>query len=149
MILKIGILIIFVFSSIEDIRKKEILLWEILTCALLSVAAVFMSFYKGGFDILEVLLSLLPGAAMLFLSFVTREGIGYGDGLIILAAGPALGLYDLLITLMIAVCLSGLFSGTLLVLKKAKRKTKIAFAPFIAIGCFVAMAFGHGFGGLQ
>jgi prepilin signal peptidase PulO-like enzyme (type II secretory pathway) len=147
MIFKIGILIIFVISSIEDIRKKEILLWEILTCALISVAAVFMAFYRGRFDILDVLLSLLPGAAMLFLSYVTREGIGYGDGLIILAAGPALGIYDLLASLVTAAVLSGLFSGILLAIKRANRKTQIAFAPFVAIGCFASMALG--FGGWQ
>lgn len=144
MIFKIGILIIFVISSIEDIRKKEILLWEILTCALISVAAVFMAFYRGRFDILDVLLSLLPGAAMLFLSYVTREGIGYGDGLIILAAGPALGIYDLLASLVTAAALSGLFSGILLAIKRANRKTQIAFAPFVAIGCFASMTLGLG-----
>ena len=147
MIFKIGILIIFVISSIEDIRKKEILLWEILACAILSVAAVLMSFYKGSPDIIDILLSLLPGALLLLLSFISREGIGYGDGLIILAAGPALGFYDLLTTLMTAIILSGLFSGILLIFKKAKRNTRIAFAPFLAVGCAVATALGYGIGG--
>ena len=147
MIFKIGILIIFVISSIEDIRKKEILLWEILACAILSVAAVFMSFYKASPDIIDILLSLLPGALLLLLSFISREGIGYGDGLIILAAGPALGFYDLLTALMTAIILSGLFSGILLIFKKAKRKTRIAFAPFLAVGCAVATALGYGIGG--
>ena len=147
MIYKIGILMIFVISSIEDIRKKEIFLWEVLVCALLSVASELMAFLNGSFDILDVLLSLLPGAAMLILAFITREGIGFGDGLIILAAGPALGLYGLLTTFVTAVFLSGLFSAIMLVLKKANRKTKIAFAPFLAVGCAMATAVGYGFGG--
>ena len=106
-----------------------------------------MSFYSGGLDITDILLSLLPGGLLLFLSFITREGIGYGDGLIILAAGPALGFCDLLTTLMTAIILSGLFSGLLLILKKVKRKTRIAFAPFLAMGCAVATALGYGIGG--
>ena len=147
MIFKLGILAVLVVSSIEDIRKKEILLWEICTCAVLSVAAVFMAFYKGSLDIMDVLLSILPGAILLFLSFISREGIGYGDGLIVLAAGPSLGFYDLLTMLMTAIILSGLFSGLLLIFKRAKRKTRIAFAPFLAVGCAVAIALGYGIGG--
>ena len=147
MIFKLGILAVLVVSSIEDIRKKEILLWEICTCAVLSVAAVFMAFYKGSLDIMDVLLSILPGAILLFLSFISREGIGYGDGLIVLAAGPSLGFYDLLTMLMTAIILSGLFSGLLLIFKRAKRKTRIAFAPFLAAGCAVAIALGYGIGG--
>jgi len=147
MIFKLGILAVLVVSSIEDIRKKEILLWEIRTCAVLSVAAVFMAFYKGSLDIMDVLLSILPGALLLFLSFISREGIGYGDGLIVLAAGPSLGFYDLLTMLMTAIILSGLFSGLLLIFKRAKRKTRIAFAPFLAAGCAVAIALGYGIGG--
>ena len=147
MILKIGILIVLIISSIEDIRKKEILLWEILTCAFLSVAAAGLSFYEGSFDTLGTLLSLLPGAVMLFLSLITRGGIGLGDGLIILAAGPALGFYDLFMALMTAIVLSGFFSGILLILKRAKRKTKIAFAPFLAVGCAMATVLSYGSGG--
>ena len=147
MIFKIGILILLIISSIEDIRKKEILLWEILTCAFLSVASVSLAFYEGSFDALDALLSLLPGALMLFLSLITREGIGLGDGLIILAAGPALGFNDIFMALMIAIVLSGFFSGALLILKKAKRKTKIAFVPFLAVGCAVGAVISYGLGG--
>jgi prepilin signal peptidase PulO-like enzyme (type II secretory pathway) len=147
MIFKIGILIILFISSIEDIRKKEILLWEILTCAVLSAAAVGLAFYENNFDIPDILRSLLPGAVMLLLSLITREGIGYGDGLIILAAGPALGFNDLFMALMTAIVLSGFFSGILLVLKKAKRKTRIAFAPFLAVGCAAVTAMSYGIGG--
>lgn len=147
MIFKIGILVIFAITSIEDIRKKEIHLWEILTCGVLSVAAEAMAFYQGTFDLTDLLLSLLPGALMLFLSFITREGIGYGDGLLILAAGPALSAGNLTMALAIAIVISGLFSGILLVLKKAGRKSKIAFAPFMFMGCLAATVCGYGLGG--
>ena len=147
MIFKIGILIILILSSIEDIRKKEILLWEIATCGFMSVAAMGFAIYEGSFDILYILLSLLPGALMLLLSLITREGIGYGDGLIILAAGPAIGFDDLIMALMTAIVLSGLFSGILLIVKKAKRKTRIAFMPFLAAGCAAVAAMSYGIGG--
>ena len=146
MFFKISILIILVISSIEDIRKKEISLWEILLLSGLSFSAVVASIFDGSFDLWSVLLSLLPGAAMIFLAFITREGIGYGDGLMALAIGPALGAGSSIMTIVTAVCVSGLFSGILLVLKRAERKTKIAFAPFITIGTFVAAISGSGMG---
>ena len=146
MFFKISILIILVISSIEDIRKKEICLWEILLLGGLSFSAVVASIFDGSFDLWNVFLSLLPGAAMIFLAFITREGIGYGDGLMALAIGPALGGGSSIMTIVTAVCVSGLFSGILLVLKRAERKTKIAFAPFITIGTFVAAFSGPGMG---
>ncbi len=138
MFFKISILIILAISSIEDIRRKEIFLWQILILGGLSLAAVVTSIYDGSFDLWNLLLSLLPGAIMIFLSFITREGVGYGDGLMALAIGPSLGAAASVMAILIAIGISGLFSGILLVLKRAERKTKIAFAPFITIGTFVA-----------
>ena len=138
---------ILAIASIGDIRKNEIFLWEILACALLSVAAGVMALYGGDLQLGEAMLSLMPGAAMILLSIITREGIGYGDGLIVLAAGPGLGLNDLVLALMTAMVLNGFFCGILLVLKRAKRKTRVAFVPFLAIGTLLATTVSYGFGG--
>ena len=134
MIFEIGILVMLVISSIEDIRRKEILLWEIIACAGLSLIRVAVGVYNGSFDGYGLLLSLLPGAMMLFLTIVTRQGIGLGDGLLILAYGPGLGAYKLWIGVMIAFFVCSFFSGALLVLKRAGKKTTIPFVPFLALG---------------
>ena len=47
-----------------------------------------------------------------------------------------------MVNLMVGVVLSGLFSGILLILKKAGRKSKVAFIPFLAIGTLAATAAG-------
>ncbi len=145
MFFEIGILMIFIVSSIEDIRKKEVLLWEIVACAGVSLAEGMMDLHSGSLSLWEPALSLIPGLVMLILSVVTRQGIGPGDGLLVLAAGPALGLSGTITSLAAAFCISGLFSGILLLTKKAGKKTKIPFVPFMAVGT-LAMMLLEGFG---
>ncbi len=134
MIFEVGILIVLIISSIEDIRKKEILLWEIGACGIISVIRVIMDIVSGEFDIWMVALSLFAGAVFMVLSLLTRQGVGFGDGFIILAMGPALGAKGILIAVMMALFTSSLFSGALLILRRAGKKTKIPFVPFLALG---------------
>ncbi|WP_158589569.1 prepilin peptidase [Butyrivibrio sp. CB08] len=139
MFFEIGILLILIISSIEDIRKKEILLWEIGTCGIVSVVRVLLDCTSGMFDPGMLALSVLPGAVLLVLALVTRQGIGFGDGLIILSMGPALGAWGIMAAVVTALFASSLFSGTLLILRRAGKKTKIAFMPFLALGSIVTM----------
>ena len=146
MFFEAGILIMLLITSIEDIRKKEILLWEIIAIAALSVTEGVTRYCKGSFDAADFALSLIPGAILLILAFLTRQEVGCGDGLMVLAAGPGLGFFVTLTGLSAAVFISGIFSGIFLVMKKAKRKTKIPFAPFLTIGMMAATIGYRGIG---
>jgi leader peptidase (prepilin peptidase)/N-methyltransferase len=146
MIFEISILVILIISSIEDIRKKEVLLWEIIACAMLSLSSAVYGFVSKNPDMAGILLSLIPGGLMLFLAFATRQSIGYGDGLIVLAAGPSLGLYKLLFVMAIAFFASSIFSGLLVAFKRAGKKTRIPFVPFLALGTGLMLFLPAGWG---
>ncbi len=137
MIFKIGILMIMIVSSIEDIRKKEVPIWEIIACGIISGLSIAFGVYKNSLDMFELSFSLIPGCLMIMASFVSRQQLGYGDGLLVLFSGPALGFYDMGLSMVIAFFVSSIISGGLILFKKAGRKTAIPFVPFIAAGLVV------------
>lgn len=79
----------------------------------------------------------------LFLWWVTRgRGMGYGDVKLSGALGLLLG-YPLSIVALYIAFLTGALVGVILILRrKARMKTKIAFGPFLIFGATVAMGWG-------
>ena len=134
MVIEICLLVLMLICSVVDIRTKEIPLWEIAICAVLSTAKVVLDLRGGEADIAGIIFSLLPGAFLLVLSFITKEGIGYGDGLMVLLMGPALGAEGLILGMLIAFFASSFFSAILLIIKKVKKNYRIPFIPFMTIG---------------
>lgn len=128
-----------VISSIGDIRSKEVFLWEILGCLGMSFAAVILSICGNSFDASDILMSLMPGAFLLLIAYVSRSSMGYGDGLLLLAAGPALGSNVTVMGMIAAVFACGLISGLLLVFKRVGRKARIPFVPFMTFGMGVML----------
>lgn len=71
------------------------------------------------------------GCAMLILSVLTKEALGKGDGWVFLVLGVLLTFQECMKILFIALFAAAAFSAVALILKKASRKTPIAFLPFI------------------
>ena len=134
MIMKILLFIVLLAASAEDIRKKEISAPVLALCIVLSGAAIAQGLL-GGESILHLaVLPLLPGAVLTLLSLLTRQGIGLGDGLLLLFMGPCMGFSGTVLGLMTALFAGSIFSGILLAIRKATRKTRIPFVPFVALG---------------
>ena len=74
------------------------------------------------------------GLALLFLAFVTREEIGYGDGWLVVVMGMSLGLRFSFLAFLLALGISALVSGSLLISRKVKRNYRLPFAPFLLVG---------------
>ena len=79
-------------------------------------------------------MGILLGAAFLLVSKVTKEGLGYGDSILILLLGAFVGLWQVLLVLVIAFASAAIFSSVVLVLKKMSRKKQIPFVPFLLLG---------------
>lgn len=128
-----------VYAAIGDIRKQEVTSLTLILCGVISLLDTAIMLAMGTGTASMALLSLFPGCLMLLISKATAQGLGYGDGLMALCAAPCLGLWKTALGLMIAVFLCGVISLFLLVLKKAKGKTRIPFLPFMAAGMGVMM----------
>lgn len=74
------------------------------------------------------------GILFLLISALTKEAVGYGDGLGILGIGIYHGLWDTLEILMVTFGVLFFVSIFVLVYKKMSKKTEIPFYPFLVMG---------------
>ena len=91
--------------------------------------------------------TLLPGAgAMLFfllLFFVTHaRGMGFGDVKLSFLLGLWLGFPQIIIALYLAFLTGAIVGVTLILARKKKLKSKIAFGPFLIVGAVGAKVWG-------
>ena len=96
------------------------------------------------------LLSCLGGALclsipMLIVALIIKGGFGGGDIKLIAASGLFLGLDKTLIAGIIAFFIAGIFAISVLIVKKKGVKSKIRFAPYLAVGCAFSELFGASF----
>lgn len=96
--LYIVLLIYLVIESRRDIRKKEISVKNTagfaIAALLLRVGNLGIRLVTGNITIKSIgflLTALAPGIFLLALGLVTRQAIGYGDGLMLLVCGLCLG----------------------------------------------------------
>lgn len=74
---------------------------------------------------------ILVGLFLLFISFITRQQIGLGDGILFVITGIGLGFFDNIILLMSSLFLTSIVALSLFVAKKIKRKETLPFIPFV------------------
>lgn len=134
---------VFVFlciCAVFDIRKKEIPFASAVSGMAAAGVLTLWRIGNGTASAAEIILSLLPGAFFLLVSRCTKEKVGYGDGLLLLITGLAVGFYQCFFGLCISLLLSAFFAAFLLILRKAEKESRIPFVPFLAAGmgvCFI------------
>lgn len=94
---------------------------------------------NGTFDLI---LGGLIGFAIIGLIVFLTKGMGEGDIEIAVVCGLFLGSKGILLGLFLAIVIGGIAGIIILALKLKKAKEKIAFGPFVAIGCLISMLWG-------
>lgn len=117
----------------EDIREKRVSIYKIILFAGTAIGYLVSS---RQFDWGEITVALLPGFALLLLAFLTREGIGYGDGAAVAALGLWTGGYFAMMATAVGITLAG-FYGVFCLIKK--KKEFIPFMPFLLVGMEVVL----------
>ena len=125
---------IMVIAAIRDIREKQIPLIIPIVQMVFSLIYFLYLWTRGMDNPKGLLLSMLPGLALLGVGYITRQGIGFGDGLMILSLGPLFGMANIMLITLLSFTLSAIVGGTLLILKKAGGKSAMAFMPFLTVG---------------
>lgn len=99
----------------------------------------------------NALLGIAAGALPLIildaltLLFLKKDGFGYGDVKLMAVAGIFLGWQLIFVAYVFAFLSGGIFATYLIISKKAKRGTYMAFGPFLALGIVLALWFGYNF----
>lgn len=136
--LKIGITISgLLWNSISDLKEKRISLLITGFYAVIGIGYQIINKQMGSW----IIVSLIPGLLVLTFAKVTREKIGYGDGILLLSLGCYLNIEEMVLVCMIAVCLAGIIALILLVFFHKGRDYAIPFVPFLLCGyvmeCFL------------
>ncbi len=114
-----------------DVRKRQI---SLVLTGVLFLAGVGWQIMVEHALWLECLLSLLPGAGFLLLGYVSREQVGYGDGLLLLTVGIWLGLGQTFGIVTLGLVLCSVLCGVLLMRKKMRRQDSVPLVPFLLLG---------------
>lgn len=123
--------------ALGDLIQKQVW-WP--PAVLCLIAAGIGHFCIGDLEPISVLGGVGLGGMLFFLSWVTGEAIGYGDGLVVAACGALLGFWPVFELLFLAVLFSGLWSGILLIGKKVGKKDSFPFVPFLFAAQLCRMA---------
>lgn len=127
---KIIIGLLLFISTIKDIKSKSIsLLLVIISC----VCLILIMPFNNVITIKSAILGTLVGFFIILVSKLTKGQIGIGDGIILLATGLGLGVWDNIALLLFALFLSAICCFILLALRLVNLKMKIPFIPFLFI----------------
>ncbi len=135
----IGVICILFCLSLPDYYKQKIPLWMIGISCVIAIVLRTILFFLGETDInlMGFVAALLPGCVFLLLAFVTREQIGYGDGMILTIIGILYPIWRVMVVTGIALLIISVMSIVLLVLKKGNRYTRLPFVPFLFLGSLI------------
>ena len=130
-IVHICLIIILGVICVFDIKRKKIPVYMLIV---LAAAGIISNFTVGEFDIEKRIIAILPGMILLIVSMITKQQIGYGDGMIILIMGLYIDIDDILSIVLSSFLLSSIAAIILMTVFKKKKNFEMAFSPFLLIG---------------
>lgn len=130
-IVHICLIIILGVICVFDIKRKKIPVYMLI---ILAAAGIISNFTVGEFDIEKRIIAMLPGTILLIVSMITKQQIGYGDGMIILIMGLYIDIDDILSIVLSSFLLSSIAAIILMTVFKKKKNFEMAFSPFLLIG---------------
>ena len=134
----LGILTVVTFMDIDTLEIYDRFPALLLVC---GAAAQFV--FPGPGIASRLLGCVIVSLPMLLLALVVPGGFGGGDIKLMFGAGFFLGARLTVVAAFVGILLGGGFGALLLAAKKADRKTRFAFGPFLCIGIAAAMFFGE------
>lgn len=130
-IVHICLIIILGVICVFDIKRKKIPVYMLI---ILAAAGIISNFTVGEFDIEKRIIAMLPGMILLIVSMITKQQIGYGDGMIILIMGLYIDIDDILSIVLSSFLLSSIAAIILMTVFKKKKNFEMSFSPFLLIG---------------
>lgn len=124
-------ILFLLYCSVCDIKmgviKTKILLLGILP---VSIYAGFISEETSA----SIICGMLLGGSFLFVSYFTREALGYADSILLALLGTFLGVEKLLFIMLLSFGSVAVFSLVGIVCKHWDRDKTIPFVPFLLLG---------------
>lgn len=130
---------VFLYLAVRDKKEMEISHKELWITATILLLAGMLS----GAEWESRLGGTAYGAVVVVFCLFSKEALGLADGVIILVCGVAFGLYETAGVSFIAMVATALVSAVLLICKKAGRKSRLPFFPFLLFGYVLLRLFAY------
>ncbi len=134
---------LLVVASVYDIRTMKIPLWLAVMHMLPAVLAVAADLLINDANIRDyiptIIVVFMIVSAALFMRLSGADAAGSADGLLMIAICLVIKAEKAILTLGMAFILAGLFAGFLMMIKKAGRKSRIPFIPFLTVGLLLCL----------
>lgn len=128
------LLVYLIVMAVWDVMHRRISLEVSLVTAVFLAILRMVEIWNTGETLPTAFLGVLTGVFLLFVSYVSQGGIGAGDGLVFVIMGLVLHVWENSMVLLMALTLSGVVGGSLLVLRCVQRKSMLPFVPFVLCG---------------
>lgn len=129
----LGINLYLYWGALQDIKERKIQDSYIKLGGCLGIFLNITDILMGTFSLNDRIAALLPGVLFLILAEITKEQIGFGDGMILGVLGNILKAEEMIFILGSAMMLLMLYSVFLLQIKKVFENCQIPFLPFLWI----------------
>lgn len=136
--MKLIVLICYlIICSIIDLKQKKIpfIILGVGICIgfIYSLCQIVME----DREIIDLLLSLIPGLVLIFVCRISKGSIGMADGLMIMITGFVLMPYSNLLMIIIAFLSSFFVSCFLVFIKNVRKSVAMPFIPFILFSTII------------
>lgn len=134
------VILLILSAALFDWKTRKLPVEPLMIAAI--VFLLYRAFLNEGVSSLE---GLLLGGGFIGVQVLISRGkwMGMGDVYLMAAIGAYLGLRDTAVALYLTYVIGGVIAVILLGFGIFKRKTRIPFAPFIAIGSIGALLYGE------
>ena len=90
--------------------------------------------------ILQRTAGVMPGVLVIVAAVLTKEKIGYGDGIVISIAGAVMGIAGICKVLMLSFLILPAYSVAMLARGRLNKRSRIPFLPFLFAGYLLLFA---------
>lgn len=129
----------FIVNSIWDIKERKISLKIII---FLDLMGILIRLYQNNLFSVETLLCIIPGIVLLNFSLLTKEKIGYGDGLMMVALGLYSTVPEIISVFLVSIYIAGIVGILLMLFFKKKKNFELPFIPFMYMGYVLVRCLG-------
>lgn len=126
-------------NAVTDMKKRQISLF---TVPLFIIAGIAYQLWNEKADWVSLSAGIALAFFLLGLSFLSKQAIGFGDGLVVLVCAVFLGFAKSIVLVMGGFLLASFAGVVLLICKRANKKTPLPFVPFLMISYVIQLAGG-------
>lgn len=130
------VFIILLIHSVTDMKYKNVIK-ELTVLGIIGGILLWIQTIIGGSFSYEQLFALCPGSFCLFFGKITKESIGYGDGMILLMLGFFYSWEVICVIFMKASMFAVVVALLLLIVFQKNRNYEIPFVPFLTIALWM------------